>query len=160
MLHDDFKSAYSESFKKTMEDMYLLEPKLDPFVDSESEFKAIDKPGVASMVGFVGKVKGRCLIWFPAALAKSVTEELLEESYSDYKDEDVLNNVAEMNNVVSGQAITILNNKHKLELDLAPPSVFAGDSFSITTPKIANYKFQANINGQLLYVNLALEGGK
>lgn len=116
-------------------------------------------PGVASVVGFTGQVKGRCILWAPASLALALTEWVTGEAPDTHTDEMVLFTMAELNNVLSGHAITNINNAHNLDLRLSPPSIFAGEGFSVTTPKLQAYSATASLEGQEgLVLNIAAEG--
>jgi len=157
-MHQDFLNAFGDAFKSTVEDMFDFTVQLADFTESTSEFEATDSPGIASIVGFKGKVSGRCLLWFPAPLAVSATEDLIEESISSFKSQDVLFAINEINNMLSGNAITLLNNKLGLSLMLSPPSVFAGSFMILSTSKITNYLLPSTINQEQVYLNLAIEG--
>ena len=127
--------------------------------------------GVASIVGFSGKIKGRNLIWVPSSLAILITEQVVGDTVSDYRDEMVLFTVNEINNVVSGSANTSLNNSHELSLRLSPPSIFAGESFEIITPNSKSFEVEVNISSDYykkatskgpkdhIVLNVAIEGG-
>ncbi|MBM7866075.1 chemotaxis protein CheX [Heliobacterium gestii] len=94
--------------------------------------------GVTSILTFAGKVKGRFLLDLDSDLALHVAKTLIGGEYDSVKDHMVLASVSEMNNIISGNAITQLNNEYSLSLRLAPPIVFAGNDVIIAIPKIAS----------------------
>lgn len=152
-------STFQQAIKETMEMMTELSADIGDFEESSQEFDSLESPGVVSIVGFIGKLKGRSLLWVPADLALTIAEAIMGERPSSYQEEDVLFAMSEINNVLSGQAITQLNDAFDLSLRLSPPSVFAGDSFTLTTPNLKAYASEGTMENQTFHLNIAIEGG-
>ena len=51
----------------------------------------------------------------------------------------VLSLVSEVNNIISGNAITGINNEFLMDLRLAPPVVFAGRDLVISIPRLRSF---------------------
>ncbi len=160
MKASDLK-VYQDALVSAIEDMtviYKAEIINSGLVSKNSfTFDPDATAGIASIVGFSGKVKGRNLLWIPSSLAILITEQVVGDTVSEYHDEMVLFTVNEINNVVSGAAITELNNLFQLSLRLSPPSIFAGGSFEIITPKSKSYEVEVNIKSD--YYKKALSKG-
>lgn len=159
-MNSFFLSAFKGSFVDTIEFMAGIKVSNEVrFTDSTNEFDSSSRAGVVSIVGFSGKLKGRALLWAPAVLAQRVTELVIDETAASYQDETVLFTINEINNVLCGQATTQINNRFNLSLRLSPPSVFAGESFVLTTPKLKTFQAELFIGQDHLILNIALEGG-
>lgn len=97
-----------------------------------STFKSND---LAVIIGITGTRPGIIIVDTGREPARRLCELINGEEYSA-DDEFVLYTIAEFANVVSGHAISILNDSNGLHLDLTPPSIFFGDKVVITSPKI------------------------
>ena len=73
-------------------------------------------------------------------LALSMAGAVLGEEYGDVKDPMVLSLVAEVNNIISGNAITGINNELLMDLRLAPPVVFVGRDVVISIPRLRSLR--------------------
>ena len=84
----------------------------------------------------------------------------MECPFTSVKDNLVLATISEMNNIISGDGLTILNNSYNLGLRLAPPIVFTGKGTVICIPKIHpnSIDFMSPKYGKLK-LNIAFEGG-
>jgi len=125
----------------------------------EQEPGEISSMGVSSIITFAGTRKGRLLVDMEPSLALYVANTLLGEEYDDIKDRMVLSTVSEINNIVSGDAITKLNNKLSMGLRLAPPIVFTGQDVIISIPKITSLSSWGDTDHGKIRINVAWEGG-
>lgn len=150
MEHINF---FDESIKEAFEGMF------DEIVSLESETSApnwISSKGVAVVIGITGKTKGRVLLDMPLHIAM----ELAIKLDPDLKDEDfALFTIAELCNIVSGGAITMLNNKYKqLGLRLATPSIFTGIDSKIFSPKLKAVLLSYNSRFGKIDFHIGFEG--
>lgn len=119
----------------------------------------ISSMGISSIITFAGEKKGRLLIDMEPSLALYMANTILGGQYNDIKDQMVLSVVSEINNIVSGNAITFLNNSYSMNLRLAPPVVFAGQDVIITIPKVRSLTAWGNTDHGEIRINIAWEGG-
>jgi len=127
----DYIEFFKHSIKESFEDMF------GERIILENEAQApgwISSKGVAAIVGISGKKKGRVLI----DMCLDTALELAKKLISDWNDEDfALFTIAEFCNIVSGGAITLINDKFRgRRFRLAPPSIFAGTNFKLFSPKL------------------------
>lgn len=92
--------------------------------------------GVASVITFSGKFKGRFIIDLPPELALKMVGNMMGEDLSELKDTMFLAGISEMNNTIAGDANTFLNNKLNASLRLAPPIVFVGKNAMVAAYKM------------------------
>jgi chemotaxis protein CheX len=111
--------------------------------------------GVASVINFSGKIKGRFVIDMEPGLALTIAGNMLGEECRETKDRMLLAAISEMNNIIVGDANTNINNKYSLGLRLATPIVLAGKNIIIATPQIS---FAALV-GKTAYGNIRLNIG-
>jgi chemotaxis protein CheX len=119
----------------------------------------IHSMGVSSIITFAGTRKGRLLIDMEPGLALYVANTLLGEEYDNIKNQMVLSTVSEINNIVSGDAVTQLNNSYSMRLRLAPPIVFTGQDVIISIPKISSLSSWGDTDYGRIRINIAWEGG-
>ena len=122
------------------------------------ENEEIASLGVTSIITCTGKLKGRFLIDMEPALALALAQNITGASYSDIKDPMVMATVSELNNIISGSAISVFNNTYGLNLWLAPPIVFAGKNTVICIPKISSSSIDCATRYGKLKLNIAFEG--
>ena len=158
-MKEEALQTFRAKLESTLKTMANLDLNTNEFEASSNTFDASRQPGIASIVGFSGKLKGRSLIWIPENLARTITKEVIGETPENYREEIVLFTINELNNVLSGLSISEINNQFDLGLRLSPPSVFAGESFSLTTPRLNSNILKGLVEQETLYFDLALEGG-
>jgi chemotaxis protein CheX len=79
----------------------------------------------------------------------------------DQEDEYILFSLAELLNILSGNAISMLNNKHKgLSLRICPPSVFVGQRLNINSPKVKVKIVKVHTDAGDIYLSVGFEGGR
>ncbi len=154
-----FFENFRQVIAENLETMAGVEFSVGNFAQGSNEFDATGKQGIASIVGIVGKASGRSMFFFPAETARRITELVLMEDIKSFKNENVFFTVNEINNVISGHCTTHLNKQHQLSLMLSPPSIFAGDSFVLTSPKLMSYEATVSFEGLEFLMNFAMEGG-
>lgn len=134
--------------------------KLDVVGAVTSENEEIVSMGVTSIITCTGKLKGRSMLDMEPALALALAQNIIGSAYTNVKEPMVLATVSELNNIISGGAISALNNAYGLNLWLAPPVVFAGRNCIICIPKLASASIDCVTLYGKLKINIAFEGGK
>lgn len=90
---------------------------------------------VSVIVGIVGRNRGRILLKVDEPTAQRITEGMNDGPLEDKLESYLF--LGEFTNMVSGKAITGINNAFKGgELRLTPPAIFAGEELQISTPKV------------------------
>lgn len=125
----------------------------------EEESSELTSMGISSIITFAGARKGRLLLDMEPGLALSMAGAVLGEEYGDVKDPMVLSLVAEVNNIISGNAITGINNELLMDLRLAPPVVFAGRDVVISIPRLRSLSSWGETEYGRIRINIAWEGG-
>lgn len=159
-MKKDLVAIFMQSFQNTVQMMTSQSLKVREIVKSENLYQH-DEPGVSSIVGFVGKgIKGRSLLWVPSWVSIEITEQVVGERLSSYQEEMVLFTIGEINNVLSGHSTSKINDRYQISLRLTPPSIFAGKSLSLVTPKLDSYSLLGNYKEQDIYLDIAMEGAR
>ena len=101
-------------------------------IRGELYLKATSQPvlGVAAIIGLTGDVEGRVLLDMSLETAQAVASKMNNEELADF-DELAKATIAELANMITGQAITKL---HELgfDFDLSPPSLITGENMVVT----------------------------
>lgn len=113
--------------------------------------------GVTSIVACVGKIKGRLLLDMEQSLAVTIAQNVTGVCYASAKEYMVLATISELNNIIAGDAITVINNQFSLGLRLAPPVVLTGKDVIISIPKISSTSLDCTTRYGKLKVNVAFE---
>ncbi len=124
-----------------------------------SETDEITSYGVSSIINYTGKIKGRFLLDMQPSVALTLAQNVLGSYYNNERDEMVLATISEMNNVIAGNAVSILNNRYSLGLWLSPPYIFTGKDAVIVLPRIRSASVGCNTLYGKLKVNIAFERG-
>ncbi len=99
---------------------------------AEAEGDRFISQGFTVMVGLTGGWEGWFFLDMSQETAVKLASIMVGENYSSIEDEEVLLAGAEIANIISGNAITDLNNIHSgINIRMTPPSVFAGDNMSM-----------------------------
>ena len=123
---------FAKSVKKNLKEMADIDCQ---FGTSAAQEEGFTSGGLAVIVGITGKMPGRIII----DASKTVAEDLALVINGDesIEWELVMDTMAELANIISGNAISWINNAKKgLSLSLTPPSVFCGDEMRIISPRL------------------------
>jgi chemotaxis protein CheX len=142
------------STQNMLKEMTQLEVKFekDPFEEAGDA----DSFGVASIINFAGKMRGRFIIDIELELSNKIVFNMLGENLG-IKDRMYVATISEINNIISGDANTKLNNKFKLGLRLAPPIVFTGKEITISAPKINSYSVFGECEFGKIRINIGFQ---
>lgn len=115
--------------------------------------------GVAVILGVTGKRSGRVILDTSREVACRLSEAMNGEKYEP-EDDFILYSLSEILNILSGKAITLINNTHRdLHLRLGPPSIFVGSPLNINSPKIRAEIIKATTAAGDISLNVGFEGG-
>lgn len=136
--------SFIEAFIKVSQELFGIEVKTTGYEKLESNFFKVS--GGAVVVGFKGLYTGRVLI----SLSKELLEELATNVIGEINDEmELLYALNEFGNMVSGNAVTFVNNKYKgANIRLSPPSSFLGDEMVFSNFKLSNYNVNFAVSGK------------
>lgn len=149
----EFLECYKIVFQARCHDFLNIPATLIEEKDGLSQVKFY---GIVSLVGITGEGKGRIILYFTKNLLRMLYRTIYDEDAS-YENE-LYEIAAEINNIVSGNAVTLFNDKSDKRFFLSPPSIFSGN-LSIITPKINSRELVYKIGDEQLIVSIGLEGG-
>jgi len=127
----------------------------------ENEGEGFLSQGFTVMVGFCGGWRGWFFLDMSQATALKLTEILIGEQYQTVAEEEVLLSGAEVGNIISGNAITNINNSQPgLNIRLTPPSVFAGEDMSLFNVRLSAHSVIMQTEAGTIKINVVAEEGK
>jgi chemotaxis protein CheX len=150
-LYDPFENSVKDIFMQMAGIEISLQDGFYPEIDEITSY------GVSSIISFVGKIKGRLLLDMEKSLALAIAKNITGTEYTSTNEYMVLASISELNNIISGDGITQLNNLYSLSLRLAPPIVFSGKDAVICIPKISSVSLNCMTPFGNLKVNAAFE---
>ncbi|MGI6119936.1 MAG: chemotaxis protein CheX [Desulfosporosinus sp.] len=127
---------------------------------TENEGDSFISRGATVIVGFTGGWKGLFFLDMSQNTALKVASILNGEDYHSVAEEEVLLSCAEVANVISGNAITAVNNAQPgLNIRLTPPSVFMGEDMSIFNVRLSSWSVIMQTDAGVIKINVAVEEG-
>ena len=148
-------NPFMDGVKEVLKKMADIDVQITNSINTENE--SILSYGVSSIISCVGKIKGRLLLDMEQSLAIAIAENITGVCYTSAKEYMVLATVSEINNMIAGNAITVINNAYSLGLRLAPPIVFTGKDTIICIPKISSSSLDCTTKYGKLKINVAFE---
>jgi CheY-specific phosphatase CheX len=154
-------SNYVEFFKAALRENLAGMAGLDCTVgETRPQQETFSSKGLAVIVGIAGKRQGLVVLDIGKESARRLCELIDGESYS-LEDEFVLHTLTEFANIVTGHAVTLLNDAHKdLHLEMTPPSLFLGNELKITGYRIKTEFFEADTPVGKMTVTIGFKGGR
>ncbi len=113
---------------------------------------------ISSVVSFAGRIKGRCIIDMDTTVALDIAGNIMGAKYDYIKDPMVLSTISELNNIIAGDSITMLNNDLGLGLRLAPPVVFTGRQVIIYSSQVKQVTVDVDTPKGRMRLSIAWEG--
>lgn len=127
----------------------------------EPEGDSFISRGFTVMVGLTGGWEGWFLLDMSQETACIFAGNMTGESYDTAENEEVLYAGAEIANIISGNAITKINNAQPgLNIRLAPPSVFAGQGMSMFNARLNSSSVLMDSAAGPVKINVAAREGK
>ncbi|ODM27194.1 hypothetical protein A7W90_13780 [Clostridium sp. Bc-iso-3] len=113
--------------------------------------------GVASIINFFGKMKGRFLIDMEKDLALALAKNMIGTDFDPENENMVLESVKKLNRIIADNAIEELNNLYSAEIKAALPIVLEGKDALITVPKVEPISMDYITACGRLKINIAIE---
>jgi Predicted inhibitor of MCP methylation, homolog of CheC len=157
LINQQLTQPYFDSAQEVIQDMAGI--KIEAGGYFYPDHNDIFSYGVASIITFMGKIKGRLLLDLDPQLAIEIARSINDEEFTNTKEFMVLTTISEVNNVIAGKANTYLNNTFSLGLRLAPPIVFTGKKPIVCIPKINSESIDCYSKHGRIRINVAFEGG-
>lgn len=121
---------------------------------AQNQEGAIDSFGVASILSFSGKIKGRFVLDMTPELAEQAARTMLGELDPNERIRMMAAAVSEINNIICGDANTALNNNYGYNLRLVPPIVFTGKGMTVSVAQIDSMTAIFSSAGGALKINV------
>lgn len=128
---------------------------------AESEGDSFISQGFTVMVGITGGWHGWFFLDMSQETAMKLAQIMTGEDYDTVENEEVLLAGAEMANIISGNAITDINNLQSgLNIRLTPPSVFAGEGMSMFNVRLSACSVILQTDAGNIKINVVMKEGK
>jgi chemotaxis protein CheX len=110
--------------------------------------------GVTAIVGVTGEGEGRVLFDMSRETALAIATEMNEEPRADF-DELTKDTLSELASMMTGRAITILNDRgHRLRV--SPPTLIAGDNVTFSNAELETMVVPLETSHGEVVVNVAM----
>ncbi len=127
----------------------------------EAEGDSFISQGFTVMIGLTGGWEGWFFLDMSQETAIKIANLMIGEDYHSVEEEEVLLAGAEIANIISGNAITDLNNIHTgLNIRLTPPSVFAGKEMSMFNVRLSACSVLLQTDVGNIKLNVVIKEGK
>jgi chemotaxis protein CheX len=125
-------------------------------VRGELYLKATSQPvlGVAAIIGLTGDVEGRVLLDMSQKTAHEIASAMNGEELESF-DELAKATIAELANMITGQAVTKLH-EIGFNFDLSPPSLITGDNMVVTNAGVEALIVPLELSQGKLEINVAV----
>ena len=154
---DSYIAVFADTLKKHITDMAGLVCETGEISVQPS---TLASAGIAVVIGITGSKRGRVILDTGRETAKKLAD-LMDGEVYDINDEFITYTIAELTNIVAGQAITVINNMDKgLSLRLTPPSIFFGDNLYLTSPKVEAKVIKLSTAQGDVWFSVGFEGGQ
>lgn len=160
-LNAELESMYSVMFKESIINLLTRLTKIKPKVVKESnENTDRNTSGISVVMGITGKCYGRVILDMSFESAEKLAEVLLRRPAKSK--EELTNILAEVANIFSGNACSMINKRNKVfGLRVAPPTTLYGESISISKAELeTNYSMVVNTPCGELTVNVGFKRGE
>ncbi|MFP4662662.1 MAG: chemotaxis protein CheX [Halanaerobiales bacterium] len=157
-MSDDILDLYVKYFKKAMQEISseLLGIGFKESINLDKELYE-NKKKFDIIVGITGDYKGRFLLETTEMTARIISEVM---NYGPLdKESDLYLYMGEFVNILSGRAITFINNLDNGKIvRLTPPAIFTGVNLEISTPNIKRSNIVFIRNKIQIRLDIGLEG--
>lgn len=160
-LYVELEGLYQDIFKVSTLDLFNKLTKTVPAIKDECNTeKEIKSEGIAIVMGIIGKYSGTMIFDISHETAKKFAAALLRRDPKS--NEEQLNVIAEIANMLAGNACSMLNKKNKLfGLRVAPPTTLHGECINISKAEIGQ-GYSAKIKSEFgdISINIAFKRGE
>jgi DNA-binding NarL/FixJ family response regulator len=135
-LFVELEHLYYTAFKEALTDTCNKFFKSVPQYNEEKTTNAEQTSrGISVVMGIIGKYGGRMILDMSNETAQNIAVSLLKND--TLTNEQVVNVMAEMSNIIAGNACSLINKSNEIfGLRVAPPTVVYGESIKISKPKL------------------------
>jgi len=116
---------------------------------------AIQTQGVVIVIGITGKIEGRLLLDVSKETACRFSEFILKEKFSEFN-EIVESAMGEMANLITGRAVSILN-EMGYSLKITPPTLLSGQELKVSDKKMEMLVIPLFCKSGKLLINIAIK---
>ena len=150
---------YLPYFRTSLQDNLKAMANLDcSFGETILQYGILESRGLAVIIGITGNVSGRVILDTSKEVACKLCG-MINGEECDPEDSFVLISLAEFLNILSGNAISMINNMHKgMNLRLAPPGIFVGKNLKINSPKVKAEVIKVETTAGDIYLSVGFEG--
>ena len=151
----NYLEHFAASMLQNLQEMAGMEAQSNPPAPQETAFAS---QGFSVIIGITGKRPGRIILDMTQETANKLSEAI---NCEECEPEFVLDTLAELTNIVSGNGITTVNNANPgMGLMLTPPSIFIGNELTIVSPKLNAEVVMVTTPVGLINLSIGFEGGK
>ena len=155
----ELEGFYSSVFKEALLNIFNKLTKTIPEITNESHVN-VEKysQGISIVMGIIGKYSGRIIFDMSFEAAQNIAKILIKREPKD--NEEILNVMAEISNMIAGNACSMINKKNKIfGLRVAPPTTFHGESISISKAELEAI-YSANAKTQFGDLSISIGFGR
>lgn len=154
-----FQNLYLPVFKEAFADALNKMTKTIPnFIDEHLSNDLLKSQGISVVVGIIGKYSGRMILDMSIETATILSSKALRRETNNSN--EVMAVIGEFTNIVSGNACSILNRQNKvLGLRVSPPSIFSGDSLTVSSVKFKTFLVKINTDFGEMVLNIGFSDG-
>jgi CheY-specific phosphatase CheX len=155
----ELEGFYSSVFKEALLNIFNKLTKTIPEITNESHVN-VEKcsQGISIVMGIIGKYSGRIIFDMSFEAAQNISKILIKREPKD--NEEILNVMAEISNMIAGNACSMINKKNKVfGLRVAPPTTFHGESISISKAELEAI-YSANAKTQFGDLSISIGFGR
>ena len=116
---------------------------------------SIQTQGVATVIGITGKIEGRLILDISKDTACKLAEFILKENFAEFN-ELVESAMGEMANLITGRAVSILN-EIGYSIKITPPTLFSGNDLKVSDRKLEMLVIPLDCKSGKLLINVALK---
>ena len=154
-MSENYLEHFAASMVENLTEMAGMEASFNSPTHQETAFAS---QGFAVIIGITGKRPGRIILDTRQETARKISDAINGEECDE---EFVLDTMAELTNIVSGNGITRVNNANPgMGLMLTPPSLFLGKPLTIVSPKLNAEVVTINTSVGEVFLSIGFEGGK
>ena len=155
----ELEGLYSSVFKEALLNIFNKLTKTIPEITNESHVN-VEKcsEGISIVMGIIGKYSGRIIFDMSFEAAQNIAKILIKREPKN--NEEILNVMAEISNMIAGNACSMINKKNKIfGLRVAPPTTFHGESISISKAELEAI-YSANAKTQFGDLSISIGFGR
>lgn len=154
-MSENYLEHFAASMVENLREMAGMEASFNPPTHQETAFAS---QGFAVIIGITGKRPGRIILDTQQGTARKISDTINGEECDA---EFILDTMAELTNIVSGNGITRVNNANPgMGLMLTPPSLFLGNPLTIVSPKLNAEVVTVKTPVGDVFLSIGFEGGK